>query len=235
MLKMLGLRYLLLGLLIFIILFSYSTAAVIPAKKPTSMSSQIAMQVAKLTRQDHNLSHTALINALTAYYQARDYGLDKQGILTLVDYQKPSTAKRLWVIDMRKQKILANTLVAHAQNSGDNFATRFSNRRHLKQSSLGLYLTRHVYQGKHGLSLRLQGLNPELNDNAYRRAVVVHPASYVSEQFAKRYGRLGRSWGCFALSPDKAKKIISLIKNGTLLYAYYPIQALTTKASHIIL
>lgn len=235
MLKITYPRHFVLWLIALAILFTPSVSIIMmrsPAVQPSTKSiakqiaqpstASITQQITQLRQQDPNLDKQALTHALAAYYHARANGLDKREILTLVDYQKPSTQKRLWVIDMHREKVLVNALVAHAKNSGNNFATHFSNQKRGRQSSLGLYLTKQVYRGKHGLSLRVQGLNPKLNGNAYQRAVVIHPANYVSAQFAKQHGRLGRSWGCFALSPKMAKKVIQIIKSGTLLYAYHP-------------
>ncbi len=221
-------------LLTLVMLFSHSIAAAL-AVTSAANTIHITQQVIQLEQQDPNLNHDALTHALTAYYQARVQSLDDKGILTLIDFQKPSAQKRLWVIDVAKQKIILNTLVSHAKNSGNNYATHFSNQRNARQSSLGLYVTKYSYQGKHGASLRLHGLNPGLNNNAYQRAIVIHPAAYVSNQFIKAYGRLGRSWGCFALNPMITNKVINLIKDGTLLYAYYPAQALIVRLPKIAL
>ena len=199
----------------------------------TSNATQIKADVAKLQVQDAHLDKTALTYALKNYYQASAKGLDHQQILTLVDFQKPSTEKRLWVINMQTKKIMMTELVAHAQNSGGNYATHFSNDSSTHESSLGLYMTKATYYGHHGYSLRLQGLNPGLNDHAYARDIVVHSAPYVSDSFAAHYGRIGRSWGCFALNPAKSKQVIKTVQDGTLLYAYYPSQALSMSDNHI--
>ena len=144
----------------------------------------------------------------------------KENIVTIIDFSKPSTEKRLFILDLKKQKILFHTFVAHGKNTGLNMATRFSNNKGSNQSSLGLFRTGESYQGKHGYSLRLDGLEKGFNDNARSRAVVMHSASYVSEDFIKRHGRLGRSWGCPALPVELSKEIIDLIKDGSCLYIY---------------
>lgn len=141
-------------------------------------------------------------------------------IVTIIDFSKPSTEKRLFILDLKKQELLYHTFVAHGKNTGVNMATKFSNNKGSNQSSLGLYRTGESYQGKHGYSLRLDGLEKGINDNARSRAVVMHSASYVSEAFIKRYGRLGRSWGCPAVPVEFSKEIIDLIKGGSCLYIY---------------
>jgi len=141
-------------------------------------------------------------------------------IVTIIDFSKPSTEKRLFILDLKKQELLYHTFVAHGKNTGVNMATKFSNNKGSNQSSLGLFRTGESYQGKHGYSLRLDGLEKGFNDNARSRAVVMHSASYVSEAFIKRHGRLGRSWGCPAVPVEFSKEIIDLIKGGSCLYIY---------------
>ncbi len=145
---------------------------------------------------------------------------DNEEIVTIIDFSKPSTEKRLFIIDLKKQKILHHTLVAHGKNTGQNKAEKFSNVKGSNSSSLGLYRTAEPYHGKHGYSLRLDGLEKGFNDNARNRAVVMHSASYVSEKFIEKYGRLGRSFGCPAVPAEHSKEIIDLIKNGSCLYIY---------------
>ncbi len=147
-----------------------------------------------------------------------EYG--NEDIVTIIDFSKPSTEKRLFILDLKKQQILYHTFVAHGKNTGANMATKFSNNKGSNQSSLGLYRTGESYQGKHGYSLRLDGLEKGFNDNARSRAVVMHSASYVSESFIKRHGRLGRSWGCPAVPVEFSEEIIDLIKGGSCLYIY---------------
>lgn len=147
-----------------------------------------------------------------------EYGNEE--IVTIIDFSKPSIEKRLFIIDLRKQEVLYHTLVAHGKNTGLNMATKFSNNKGSNQSSLGLYSTGESYQGKHGYSLRLDGLEKGFNDNARSRAVVIHSAYYVSDDFIKKQGRLGRSWGCPALPVEQSREIIDLIKGGSCLYIY---------------
>jgi hypothetical protein len=141
-------------------------------------------------------------------------------IITIIDFSKPSTEERLFVIDLKKKKVLYSSLVAHGKNSGWNFANKFSNVSGSLMSSLGFFRTSDTYFGKHGYSLRLEGLESSFNGKAEDRAIVIHKARYVSEGFIKKYGRLGRSWGCPALPIDSAKTIIDEIKSGTCLFIY---------------
>jgi len=142
--------------------------------------------------------------------------------LTVIDYSRPSTARRLWVFDMHTQALLHEELVAHGKNSGDNMATHFSNELDSHQSSIGLYLTEDSYVGKNGYSLRLRGLDEGFNDRASERAIVMHGAPYVNDDIARTMGRLGRSWGCPALREGVARVIIDRVKETGLLFAYYP-------------
>lgn len=143
-------------------------------------------------------------------------------ILTIIDFSLSSNERRLWVIDMESKEVLFHTLVAHGMNSGQEYATDFSNKAESYKSSLGFYLTAEIYNGKHGASLRLDGIEKGVNDNARQRAIVIHGADYVSDTFAKNNGRLGRSQGCPALPSNLTSKIISKIKNKSVLYIYHP-------------
>lgn len=142
------------------------------------------------------------------------------GVLTIIDFTLPSTEKRLWIIDPEQGAILLHSVVAHGRNSGDLMAERFSNRPESYQSSLGFYRTAETYQGKHGYSLRLDGLEEGINDQARNRAIVIHGAAYANEDFAKSTGRLGRSLGCPALPTELTDMAIDLIKEGSLLFIY---------------
>ena len=144
----------------------------------------------------------------------------KKEILTLIDFTKPSNEERLLVLDMVEGKLLFHSLVAHGRNSGDLYATRFSNRPESHQSSLGLYLTEGTYTGKNGYSLRLNGLEKGINDNALARAIVIHGAAYADPSVCRGGRRLGRSWGCPALPPALNRPIIDTIKGGSVLYIY---------------
>lgn len=143
-------------------------------------------------------------------------------ILAIADFSQSSRNKRLYVIDFQKHKVLLNTYVAHGRNSGNEYANKFSNLNSSYQSSLGFYRALGTYQGKHGLSLRLEGLEKNINDQALARAIVMHGADYVSEAFIRQTGRLGRSLGCPAVSNADHKPLIELLRDGAGLFLYYP-------------
>jgi hypothetical protein len=144
--------------------------------------------------------------------------------LTVIDYSKPSTTTRLWVYDLRNRELMYEELVAHGQGSGDNYATRFSNEPDTHRTSIGLFVTDDTYVGKNGYSLRLNGLDAGFNDRARERAIVMHGAPYVNDDFVKTQGRLGRSWGCPALRDGVARKVIDTVKDGGIVFSYYPDQ-----------
>ena len=143
-------------------------------------------------------------------------------ILTVIDYSRPSNEKRLWVFDLNKNKMLFHTYVSHGITSGALFTNQFSNRNNSKASSLGVYKTDKAYYGRHGLSLKLAGLERGFNDRAFGRAIVMHSAWYMDEKFIKKYGRPGRSWGCPAIPIALKKSLINTIKDNALFVVYYP-------------
>jgi hypothetical protein len=203
--------------------------------KPTEPEKLIAataeasfsMKAEKLyhTLHSNNLSLPKLESfskALQGFYQLKEKGLVSKNILTIIDFSLSSNSKRLWIIDMSTNTVLYNSLVAHGRNTGEEYAKEFSNASSSNKSSLGFYATGEVYQGKHGLSLRLDGLEKGINDNARSRAVVVHGADYVAESFIKTHGRLGRSQGCPALPVGITKEVINVIKDKSCLFIYHP-------------
>lgn len=153
--------------------------------------------------------------------------------LTVIDYSKPSTEKRLWVFDLRSHEMVYEELVAHGQGSGGNVPTLFSNDTDTHRTSLGLFVTGNTYAGKNGYSLRLEGLDRGFNDRARERAIVMHGAPYVSAEFAQAEGRLGRSWGCPALREGIARDVIDRVKDGGLVFAYYPDQEWLTASRYL--
>ena len=163
------------------------------------------------------VSSEAFSLAVAGYEKITDR---KRNILTLIDFSKPSTEERLFVIDMDKRELLFSSVVAHGKNSGGNWATHFSNRNGSHQSSLGFYLTQNTYQGKNGYSLVLEGLEKGVNDQARNRAIVIHGAAYANPSIIKSTGRLGRSFGCPALPQKLNRPIIDAIKGGSVLYIY---------------
>lgn len=153
--------------------------------------------------------------------------------LAVIDYSLPSTEQRLWVFDLKQRKLLFHELVAHGRNSGENMAVKFSNQNESFATSLGLYRTQSSYVGQNGYSLRMEGLEPGFNDNAFDRAIVIHGAPYVSPVLARANGRIGRSLGCPAVRPAIAHKLIDSMKDGQLLFSYYPDQRWLKKSSYI--
>ncbi|HEX8029691.1 MAG TPA: murein L,D-transpeptidase catalytic domain family protein [Vicinamibacterales bacterium] len=160
------------------------------------------------------------LGAASCAVQAGD--VEAPSTLTVIDYSKPSSEKRLWVFDLKSRELLYEELVAHGQGSGANMATQFSNNDESHQTSLGLFRTDTTYVGKNGYSLRLDGLDRGVNDRARDRAIVMHGAPYVSPEFVRTNGRLGRSWGCPAISEVVARQMIDRVKGGGLVFAYYP-------------
>jgi hypothetical protein len=147
---------------------------------------------------------------------------EKPNVLSIADLSQSSNSKRLYIIDIVQKKVLFNTYVAHGRNSGEEFAKVFANKSNSYKSSLGFYVTGNTYQGKHGLSMKLKGLEKGINDIAEERGIVMHGASYVSESFIKEYGRLGRSQGCPAVSEKLSAPIINSIKDGSCFFMFYP-------------
>lgn len=176
---------------------------------------------------------TCFSKALAGFNQLKEEGKIKKDLLTVIDFSKSSNTKRLWIIDMAANKVLYNTLVAHGRNSGNEFAKAFSNDASSYKSSLGFYATGELYVGKHGESLRLDGLERGINNNARARAVVMHAADYVSQGFIKQNKRLGRSLGCPALPNHLNKEIINLITGKSCLFIYHP-SAKYLKASKLL-
>lgn len=159
----------------------------------------------------------AFRQAVAGYYKIDNR---KREVLTLIDFSRPSTVKRLFVFDMRERKVLFSSVVSHGKNSGDNYATSFSNEYGSYKSSLGFYLTESTYQGKNGYSLILNGLEKGINDRARERAIVMHGAAYADPSVVSRGGRLGRSFGCPAVPQKLSRPIIDAIKGGSVMYIY---------------
>lgn len=161
--------------------------------------------------------------AKQGYKYALDKNLAHNPVTVVVDYSLPSNQKRLWLYDVEKNKTLLETYVAHGKNSGLVSATKFSDHPRSLMSSIGFYQIGNSYYGKHGLSLRLNGLEPE-NKSALSRGIVIHSANYVQDSYINANNRAGRSWGCFAVTKEDEAKIIQATKNNSLLLAYYPNQ-----------
>jgi hypothetical protein len=199
----------------------------------SSANGTLVEKLANVNRSERLVIYDSLrLNLLGLSQDAYDYaieGLEKlkaagkivnDQVVTIVDFTKSSAQKRLFVIDLAHQQLLFNTYVAHGQNSGAEYAKKFSNAPSSFQSSLGFYETADTYNGKNGYSLHLIGLEKGINNNADNRAIVMHGAPYVSESYIKAKGFLGRSWGCPAVPEKLTRPIIDKIKNGTCLFVY---------------
>jgi hypothetical protein len=168
------------------------------------------------------LSFDALHYALKGYETLRANGaIQNEDVLTVIDFSQPSSKKRMYILDLNEKKVLFNTYVAHGKNSGLQYAEKFSNKMESLQSSLGFYVTKGTYFGKHGLSLRLSGQEPGFNSNAEDRAVVVHGAEYIGSNRADA-AFMGRSFGCPAVPQAQSAKVINMIKDGTTIFIYHP-------------
>jgi len=148
--------------------------------------------------------------------------LSTDSIITIIDYSKPSNEKRLFVIDLKSAKLIHQSVVAHGRNTGEKYARIFSNKLNSHMSSIGFYITKKTYMGENGYSLRLDGLERGFNDNAMKRSLVIHGADYADESVINSKGYLGRSYGCPALPREISKQVIEKIKDGNIIFAYYP-------------
>ncbi len=175
-----------------------------------------------LQHTEPHLPEAAIHKVLSILKCGQQTALGQKSLLTLIDYSLPSREKRLWVFDLNREKLLFHTYVSHGIRSGVFSSNYFSNQYNSKASSIGVYATNKPYYGRHGLSLKLSGLDASFNDNADGRAVVMHGGWYVDEAFIKKYGRAGRSWGCPAVPATLTQSIINTIKEDSILIAYYP-------------
>ena len=172
---------------------------------------------------EYGLSNEVFQLALKGYNKLEaTCQLEHPGIITIVDFSQSSKNKRMYVIDFKEHKLLFNTLVAHGRNTGEEFAQNFSNELGTLKSSLGFYVTKNQVMGnKVGLSLIIRGVEKGFNDNAINRQIIIHGADYVTEEFIKKTGRLGRSYGCPSLPPDLIKPVIETIEAGSCLFIYH--------------
>lgn len=193
-----------------------------PKPVQTKHQFEVNTALAHLARKAPSLNKNVLKLALVAYQHATEKGAVKRPVLTVIDYSLPSTKQRMWIFDLKHERLLFNTHVAHGQNSGMTVPNHFSNTPSSKATSLGTFVTKDTYIGSKGYSLNLQGLERGFNDNAYNRRVVIHGAWYVEPQFIRQSGRAGRSWGCPSVAKTIAKPVINAIKGGSVIFAYYP-------------
>ena len=190
--------------------------------KEENVKTAAASLYESLNGKSMGLNYDALEYAYKGYQKLLQKGLvNKSDLLTVVDFSQSSRKKRFYIIDVANEKVLMNTYVAHGKNTGVDMATRFSNIPESLQSSLGFYLTKGTYHGKHGLSLRLAGLERGYNDKAEARAIVLHGADYIGEH-RKNAAYMGRSFGCPAVPRHLSDKVISTIKEGSVLFIYHP-------------
>lgn len=181
-------------------------------------------QFKHLARVSPGLDREVLRHALAAMQCAVNNGAAPARRLAVIDYSRPSAERRLWLFDLDQRRLLLHDFVAHGRRSGENFASEFSNTLGSHQSSLGLFRTAESYRGKHGYSLRMDGLEPGINDLARERAIVIHAADYVNPALVASQGRIGRSLGCPAVRPEIARMVIDQLKGGQFMFAWYPDQ-----------
>ena len=142
------------------------------------------------------------------------------GVLIIIDYTKPSNEERFYVLDLNKKKLVYSTRVAHSKNSGLEIPLEFSDDPNSYQSSLGFFVTLGEYNGAYGYSLRLKGLEENINANAEDRAIVIHGGDIVEDEYIKKFGFAGRSLGCPVLPNSLTREIIDFIKHGRVLFIY---------------
>ena len=193
-----------------------------PAPESTVARELVSGTVADQAGVSRDVLNLAL-GAVTCAVAAGD--ISAPPTLTLIDYSRPSTEPRLWVFDLRTGEMRFRELVAHGKGTGENLAQHFSDSMNSHQTSLGLFVTRDTYVGSNGYSLRLDGLEPGFNGRARERAIVMHGAPYVDAAAAAKQGRLGRSWGCPALRQAVARQVIDFVRDGGVVFSYYPDQA----------
>tara|TARA_B100000700_G_scaffold309727_2_gene389293 strand:- start:7539 stop:8528 length:990 start_codon:yes stop_codon:yes gene_type:complete len=193
-----------------------------PSQQPSQRPSQLPSQPLPQTLEQ--LAPEASPKVLELAARALNCADPDAKRLAVIDFSRSANEKRLWVFDLQQRRLLFKELVSHGQGTGQEYARAFSNTPDSHQSSLGLFRTKQSYTGSNGYSLRLEGLEPGINDRAYERAIVMHGADYVSEDFIAANGRLGRSWGCPAVPSDVARPLIDSLEDNQYLFAYYPNQ-----------
>ena len=205
------------------LLFLYLIAWLLPmAEAAPTPGSEVEVDAIALLYDEVGLAAMELkSDALAEAMDRADRHGTAARYLAIADMTQPSTAKRLYVIDLEQRDLVMHTYVAHGQNTGDLMAERFSNRHGSHQTSLGLYrVGAEIVSPKHGPALLLHGLDKGLNDQALAREVIIHGADYVSEEFIRSHGRLGRSWGCPAVTRDDMSRVIELLADGGLLFIH---------------
>ncbi len=207
----------------FLILFLFGENITPNKTVPEPEETDFHLQFIYSRLSDNNLNFEAFRLAYKGFIKIHSEELlFNDSIITVIDYSKPSSVERLYILDIKNIKILEKSLVAHGQSTGSVLPESFSNVCQSHKSSLGFYITENTYLGKHGYSLRIEGIEKGINDNAKKRAIVFHGAQYVSWKYISEYGRIGRSFGCPALPLEKNREIIDLIKDRSCVFIYHP-------------
>ena len=194
-------------------------------------NASVAVLYDSLRLEDFGLNEKAFRYAWRGFLKLADTGrVINTDYLTICDFSQSSRNKRMYVINLTDMKLYKNTYVAHGRNSGREFATSFSNKPESHKSSLGFYVTRSVYYGQHGLSLRIDGLEKGINDKAMARKIVIHGADYIGDEFLDENPFTGRSFGCPAVPSCERDEIINTIKEGTCLFIYHPTNVYVSKS-----
>jgi hypothetical protein len=178
------------------------------------------------------MSQDAWVQAHAAFRRVRQEGLPVRSLLAIIDYSLPSTERRLWVVNPETREVIANDFVAHGWASGGTWAGAFSNRAGSNQSSLGVFVTGEAYWGSRGLSLRLRGLEPGINDRALARGLVIHGSPFVTGSRAAR-GQQGRTEGCPAVPMGSARRLVTLLEGGAVVFVWYPDPFFLTHSAYL--
>lgn len=202
---------------------SFTPAPALKVTPPTPVSGNVSSPYRIIQLDQYGLSEEAFSYAMKGHQKLiNEKKINCCDYLTICDFSQSSRQKRLYIIDIANNKLLINTYVAHGRNSGSDYATQFSNKPESHRSSLGFYITANTYIGEHGLSLRINGIEPGFNDKAMERSIVIHGAAYVDAARARSGTFMGRSYGCPAVPQKESANIITTIKNGTCLFIYHP-------------
>jgi len=205
---------------------TFSTVATMATARAAELKlviNQASLIYGSMNLEDAGLDQKAFEYAWRGYHNLLKKGMiQKRSMLSICDFSQSSRTKRMYVIDVQHRKLLYRTYVAHGQNSGDEYATTFSNEPDSYKSSLGFYVTQRTYVGHNGLSLKLNGVDSGFNDMALKRQIVLHGSAYVSDRYMQDYGTLGTSLGCPALPAAVSGKIIRAVKDGSVLFIYHP-------------
>ena len=203
------------------------------AASPSYTSPSYQPLVDELSQVAPTLNPKVLTHAVAAMQCAVNNGASPAQRLAVIDFSLPSSERRLWIFDLQQGRLLLKEFVAHGMKSGENLATRFSNVIGSHQSSIGLFRTAESYSGKHGYSLRMDGLEPGVNDLARERAIVIHPAAYVNPAWIATQGRIGRSQGCPAVRPEVARMVVDSLKGGQFMFSWYPDQQWLNSSAYL--